>query len=178
MLGSAKWSSDINTLQSRWVAMRSMFYFSWFLIRPFFLLFLKKLWRIFFNQKLIFVKYLKKKHDILSGVGSCARFGFTDTNTYYCGTGPQCNNFIGKTCWNPAGNAQATAPCSSSDWQCKVWAIEISQIIFIMFIYVLFFFNYEDWLKNRIRFMYRLRFYRCRCILLWHWKQLQQLVQL
>ena len=91
---------------------------------------------------------MKKKHDILSGVGSCARFGFIDKNTYYCGTGAQCNNFIGKTCWNPAGNAQATAPCSSSDWQCKVWTIEISQIIFIMFIYVLFFLIMKTDLKT------------------------------
>ena len=56
----------------------------------------------------------------MTGVGSCARFGFTDEKTYYCGTGPQCNNFIGKTCWNPVGNAQAATACTSSQWQCKV----------------------------------------------------------
>ena len=69
-----------------------------------------------FKYKFIF---LKKKHDILTGVGSCARNGTTDGNTYYCGSGPECNNFVGKTCWNPVGNA-TSPPCTSSQWQCQV----------------------------------------------------------
>jgi hypothetical protein len=69
---------------------------------------------------LYLINSLKKKHDILSGVGSCARNGTTDENTYYCGTGPQCNNFRGTTCWDPSQNTQAITPCTSSQWQCKV----------------------------------------------------------
>ena len=63
---------------------------------------------------------LKKQHNIMTGIGSCGRNGSTDANTYFCGTGPQCNNFDGKTCWNPVGNNQSITPCTSSQWQCKV----------------------------------------------------------
>jgi hypothetical protein len=59
-----------------------------------------------------------KKTNIATGLGSCARDGTTDENTYYCGTGADCNSFEGRTCWSPVKNGQAT--CKSSDWQCKV----------------------------------------------------------
>ena len=77
-----------------------------------------------YNYKFIF---FKKQHDILTGVGSCTRNGTTDGNTYYCGSGPQCNNFEGKTCWNPVGNNQSITPCTSSQWLCKVFNFFVSK---------------------------------------------------
>ena len=60
------------------------------------------------------------KTDIATGVGSCASSGSTDSSTYYCGSGANCNNPSGNTCWNPINGAQATTICSSTQWQCKV----------------------------------------------------------
>ncbi len=68
------------------------------------------------------LKYsLFQQHDITSGQGSCARNGTTEDNAFYCGTGPQCNNFAGKTCWNPSGDTTAEDECTSSQWTCKVY---------------------------------------------------------
>ena len=64
--------------------------------------------------------FIFKKTDISTGKGSCARNGTTDSNTFYCGTGPECNNFAGKSCWNPAAGVKATDLCANTDYQCKV----------------------------------------------------------
>ena len=56
----------------------------------------------------------------LNGTGSCAAAGTTDSTSFYCANGENCNNFDGKTCWDPASNATATRACTSSQWQCKV----------------------------------------------------------
>lgn len=71
------------------------------------------------SKFVIFLFLFKKKTIITSGVGACARNGSTNADAYYCGTGSDCNNFEGKTCWN-AKDGDVSAPCSSSDWQCKV----------------------------------------------------------
>lgn len=60
------------------------------------------------------------KTDIETGVGSCTGAGTTDSTTYYCGSGPDCNNPSVNTCWNPINGAQVSGYCSSSQWQCKV----------------------------------------------------------
>ena len=65
----------------------------------------------------------------MTGIGSCGRDGTTNQNTYYCGTGSECNNFDGKTCWNPIGNGQSITPCTSSQWLCKVFNFFISKYI-------------------------------------------------
>jgi hypothetical protein len=59
-----------------------------------------------------------------TGVGSCAGDTALGQNTYYCGTGVDCNNFVNKTCWN-AKDGAASAACTSSDWQCKVGLFKI-----------------------------------------------------
>ncbi len=64
----------------------------------------------------------------MTGVGSCARNGTTDDNTYYCGSGPECNNFEAKKCWNPIGNSQSITSCTSSQWLCKVFNFFYFQI--------------------------------------------------
>jgi hypothetical protein len=41
------------------------------------------------------LKNFNKKTDISTGIGSCARNGTSDSKTFYCGTGPECNKFAG-----------------------------------------------------------------------------------
>ena len=57
---------------------------------------------------------------IADGTGSCAAAGTTDSTSFYCADGENCNNFEGKTCWNPATGAEAATECTSTQWQCKV----------------------------------------------------------
>ena len=57
---------------------------------------------------------------IADGTGSCAQGGTTDSTSFYCAYGENCNNFEGKTCWDPASNAEVATACTSSQWQCKV----------------------------------------------------------
>jgi hypothetical protein len=70
-----------------------------------------------YNNRLI---VFSKKTDTTNGEGSCAQAGTTDSNTFYCGTGPDCNNFAGKSCWNPSVGTKSTDLCSNTDYQCKV----------------------------------------------------------
>ena len=56
---------------------------------------------------------------VSTGVGNCAGLGVTDLLSYFCGSGSNCNNMDGLTCWNPV-DGQATSPkCNAFQWQCK-----------------------------------------------------------
>ena len=61
----------------------------------------------------------RKKTLIANGAGSCAGVGSSNNTAFYCGTGPECNNFATRSCWNPGENKE-TGSCSAKDWQCKV----------------------------------------------------------
>ena len=64
--------------------------------------------------------FLNYSQTIIStGVGACASAGTTNSATFYCG-GLKCNNFLGKTCWNPLTDSVALTTCTASQWQCKV----------------------------------------------------------
>ena len=69
---------------------------------------------------ILFNSLKPKKHVISTGVGSCANAGTTDGTTYYCGTGQNCNNWNGFSCWSPKDNAQASTACTNAQWQCSV----------------------------------------------------------
>ena len=60
------------------------------------------------------------KTDIVTGVGSCTGAGNTDSTTFYCGSGANCNNPSDTTCWDPINDAASSTKCSSSEWQCAV----------------------------------------------------------
>ena len=63
---------------------------------------------------------IKKKTVISTGVGSCTQAGTTDSSTFYCGFGQNCNNWAGLTCFNPVTNNAAATVCTSAHWQCSV----------------------------------------------------------
>ncbi len=63
---------------------------------------------------------MKKKTLIATGEGSCSGVGFSNSTAFYCGTGPECNNFATRNCWNPV-EVKETGFCSVKDWQCKVY---------------------------------------------------------
>ena len=60
------------------------------------------------------------KTVIATGVGTCTGAGNTDSTTFYCGSGTNCNNPSLNTCWDPVNNLQLAQTCSPSQWQCKV----------------------------------------------------------
>ena len=61
------------------------------------------------------------QHKISTGIGSCVSTGTsTNSDTYYCGTDKNCNNWNGFKCWNPLTGVQSSDTCGSSDWQCTV----------------------------------------------------------
>jgi hypothetical protein len=66
-----------------------------------------------------FFFYFNKKTLIATGEGLCASVGSSNNTAFYCGTGPDCNNFESRNCWYPQVGA-ATANCGVKDWQCKV----------------------------------------------------------
>jgi hypothetical protein len=71
-------------------------------------------------EKLIIIFCLKKKTNITSGEGSCAQAGTTDDKVFYCPNGAECNNFVGKSCWDPLSGKVASTLCKANEWQCKV----------------------------------------------------------
>jgi hypothetical protein len=67
------------------------------------------------------------KTDISTGVGSCAQAGTTDDKAFYCPNGAECNNFVGKSCWDPvSGNASSTL-CKANEWQCTVFIVHFKK---------------------------------------------------
>jgi hypothetical protein len=70
----------------------------------------------------IFFKLISKT-NITSGEGSCAQAGTTDDNTFYCPNGAECNNFAGKTCWDPVSGQATSTLCKADEWQCEVCVI-------------------------------------------------------
>jgi hypothetical protein len=69
--------------------------------------------------KIIFF-FAKIKTNITSGEGSCAQAGTTNDKAFYCPNGAECNNFVGKTCWDPLSDTAASTLCQANEWQCKV----------------------------------------------------------
>ena len=71
----------------------------------------------------LFYKYFySSQTEIATGIGLCAGANAARSTSlfYICGSGPNCNNFANKTCWNPVTGTTSTATCSASDWQCAV----------------------------------------------------------
>ena len=54
------------------------------------------------------------------GKGSCAGIGKTDSTSFYCAYEENCNNFEGKSCWNPVDGVAVGTKCAANEWQCKV----------------------------------------------------------
>ena len=86
---------------------------------------LKKFDKIICN----FIFKFIKKTNITNGEGSCAQAGTTDDSAFYCPNGAECNNFAGKTCWDPLSGQAAKTLCKSDEWQCKVFFFNFNQII-------------------------------------------------
>ena len=63
--------------------------------------------------------------DLSTGAGSCTGAGTTNSAVYFCGSGANCNNPSGKTCWDPVNGVVASTTCTASQWQCTVRKTDI-----------------------------------------------------
>ena len=74
----------------------------------------KKFFQYFFFQSITFLN--KFKTQLSNGVGQCDRFGVTNATNFFCGSGPNCNNFESYSCFDLATLQSST--CTSSQWRC------------------------------------------------------------
>ena len=61
-----------------------------------------------------------KQTNLITGEGSCATNGTTNDKAFFCPNGAECNNFAGKSCWDPLSGKAAVTLCNANEWQCKV----------------------------------------------------------
>ena len=57
---------------------------------------------------------INKKTLVATGEGLCAAGGSSNNTASYCGTGPNCNNFATRKCWNPVNGTETALINSNS----------------------------------------------------------------